>query len=100
MADGLSNSDVALLSRDDGFVTEGDLAASQNSQTQQLQLNNLTEQVADNKFAVAWLMLTLKSLHSRLNSATHSRASTFLVSLVDLLLGHLRVHRHLLEPKM
>lgn len=83
MADGLSNSDVALLSRDGdgfggmnagfwifallllnnggfggygnhpGFVTEGALAASQNSQTQQLQLNNLTEQVADNKFAVA-----------------------------------------------
>lgn len=83
MADGLSNSDVALLSRDGdgfggmnagfwifallllnnggfggygnhgGFVTEGALAASQNSQTQQLQLNNLTEQVADNKFSMA-----------------------------------------------
>ena len=84
MADGLSNSDVALLSRDGdglggmgagfwifallllsnggfggfggnrpGFVTEGELAASQNSQTQQLQLNNLTQQVSDNKFAVA-----------------------------------------------
>lgn len=82
MADGLSSSDVALLSRDDGFggmnagfwifallllnnggfggygnrggfVTEGDLAASQNSQTQQLQLNNLTEQVLNNKFDVA-----------------------------------------------
>ena len=82
MADGLSSSDVALLSRDDGFggmnagfwifallllnnggfggygnrggfVTEGDLAASQNSQTQQLQLNNLAEQVLNNKFDVA-----------------------------------------------
>lgn len=81
MADGLSNSDVALLSRDDGFggmnagfwifallllnnggfggygnpgfVTEGALAASQNSQTQQIQLNNLTEEVAKNKFDMA-----------------------------------------------
>ena len=82
MSDGLSSSDVALLSRDDGFggmnagfwifallllnnggfggygnrggfVTEGDLAASQNSQTQQLQLNNLAEQVLNNKFDVA-----------------------------------------------
>lgn len=78
----LSNSDVALLSRDDGFggmnagfwifallllnnggfggygqrsdvVTQSDLAASQNAQTQQLQLNNLTQQVADNKFDMA-----------------------------------------------
>ncbi|MBO7452566.1 MAG: hypothetical protein J6U54_19735 [Clostridiales bacterium] len=82
MAEGLSSSDVALLSRDDGFggmnagfwifallllnnggfggygnrpgfVTEGELAASQNSQTQQLQINNLTEQVANNKFEMA-----------------------------------------------
>ena len=80
MADGLSNSDVALLSRDGdgfggmnagfwifallllanggfggfgnnpGYVTEGALAASQ---TQQLQLNNLTEEVAKNKFDMA-----------------------------------------------
>ena len=79
----LSNSDVALLSRDDGFggmnagfwifallllnnggfgggygqrsdvVTQADLAASQNAQTQQLQLNNLTQQIADNKFDMA-----------------------------------------------
>ena len=88
--DGLSNSDVALLSRDgDGFggmnagfwifallllanggfgggyggygvrsdvVTQADLAASQNAQTQQLQLNNLTEQVANNKFDFAQLI--------------------------------------------
>lgn len=82
MAEGLSSSDVALLSRDDGFggmnagfwifallllnnggfggygnrpgfVTEGELAASQNSQTQQLQLNNITEQIANNKFEMA-----------------------------------------------
>lgn len=82
MAEGLSSSDVALLSRDDGFggmnagfwifallllnnggfggygnrpgfVTEGELAASQNSQTQQLQLNNITEQIANNKFDMA-----------------------------------------------
>ena len=83
MADGLSNSDVALLSRDGdgfggmnagfwifallllanggfggfgnnpGYVTEGALAASQNSQTQQLQLNNLTEAVSNNKFDMA-----------------------------------------------
>lgn len=83
MADGLSNSDVALLSRDgdgfggmnagfwifallllanggfggfgnnSGYVTEGALAASQNSQTQQLQLNNLTEAVSNNKFDIA-----------------------------------------------
>ena len=83
MADGLSNSDVALLSRDGdgfggmnagfwifallllanggfggfgnnpGYVTEGALAASQNSQTQQLQLNNLTEEIAKNKFDMA-----------------------------------------------
>ena len=83
MADGLSNSDVALLSRDGdgfggmnagfwifallllanggfggfgnnpGYVTEGALAASQNAQTQQLQLNNLTEEVAKNKFDMA-----------------------------------------------
>ena len=87
--DGLSNSDVALLSRDgDGFgmnagfwifallllanggfgggygaygtrsdvVTQSDLAASQNAQTQQLQLNNLTEQVANNKFDFAQIV--------------------------------------------
>jgi len=82
MAEGLSSSDVALLSRDDGFggmnagfwifallllnnggfggygnrpgfVTEGELAVSQNSQTQQLQLNNITEQIANNKFDMA-----------------------------------------------
>ena len=83
--DGLSSSDVALLSRDGDFggmnagfwifallllanggfggyggygqrsdvVTQSDLAASQNAQTQQLQLNNLTEAVANNKFDMA-----------------------------------------------
>lgn len=84
MADGLSSSDVALLSRDGdgfggmnagfwifallllanggfggfgnhnpGFVTEGALAASQNAQTQQLQLNGITEAIANNKFDMA-----------------------------------------------
>lgn len=82
MADGLSSSDVALLSRDDGFggmnagfwifallllnnggfgggynrpgfVTDSELYNSQNSQTQQLQLNNLTEQVSNTKFDMA-----------------------------------------------
>ena len=37
-------------------VTQSDLAASQNAQTQQLQLNNLTEQVANNKFDFAQIV--------------------------------------------
>ena len=77
----MSASDVALLQDRDGFggsnmfvwlfallmlnngwggfggnadvVTQGALAASQNAQTQQLQLNNLTEQVANNRFDFA-----------------------------------------------
>ena len=82
--DGLSNSDVALLSdRNNGFfggdgmafwifallflnnggfggyggnsgiVTNADLNASQNAQTQQLQLQGLSDQLAQNKFDIA-----------------------------------------------
>lgn len=79
--DGLSNSDVALLQDRDGFgggnmgffwifallllfsnggwgnnnssVTKVDLAASQNAQTQQLQLNNLSNELLNNKFDIA-----------------------------------------------
>lgn len=83
--DGLSSSDVALLTdRNDGFgngnmgffwifallllagggnfgfggnrgdyVSQGDLAASQNAQTQQLQLNNLSNELLNNKFDLA-----------------------------------------------
>lgn len=79
--DGLSNSDVALLQDRDGFgggnmgffwifallllfsngswgnnnssVTQADLAASQNAQTQQLQLNNLSNELLNNKFDIA-----------------------------------------------
>ena len=78
--DGLSNSDVALLQDRDGFgggnmgffwifallllfnnggwgngnaVSQADLAASQNAQTQQLQLNNLSNELLNNKFDLA-----------------------------------------------
>lgn len=79
--DGLSSSDVALLQDRDGFgggnmgffwifallllfsnggwgnnsanVTQADLAASQNAQTQQLQLNNLSNELLNNKFDIA-----------------------------------------------
>ncbi len=84
--EGLSSSDVALLSRDGdawgggagffwvfallllnnggfggwggnaaaaGLVTQADLAASQNAQTQQLQMAGLSEQIANNKFDIA-----------------------------------------------
>ena len=78
--DGLSNSDVALLQDRDGFggnmgffwifallllfnnggwgnnsnaVSQADLAASQNAQTQQLQLNNLSNELLNNKFDIA-----------------------------------------------
>lgn len=81
--DGLSNSDVALLndrnngffggdgmafwifallflnnggfgaSGNSGFVTNADLNASQNAQTQQLQMQGLSDQLAQNKFDLA-----------------------------------------------
>lgn len=80
--DGLSNSDVALLQDRDGFgggnmgffwifallllanggfgfggnngfVSQADLAASQNAQTSQLQLNNLSNELLNNKFDIA-----------------------------------------------
>ena len=81
--DGLSNSDVALLSdRNNGFfggdgmafwifallflnnggfggygnsgmITNADLNASQNAQTQQLQMQGLSDQLAQNKFDIA-----------------------------------------------
>ena len=84
--DGLSNSDVALLSDRDGmnggmgffwifallllanngfggwgggrgdYVSQSDLAASQNAQTQQMQLNNLGVQVANNNYETAQLI--------------------------------------------
>ncbi len=83
--EGLSSSDVALLSRDNdawgggagffwvfallllnnggfggwgnagaaGLVSQADLAASQNAQTQQLQIAGITDQLANNKFDIA-----------------------------------------------
>ena len=78
--DGLSSSDVALLQDRDGVggnmgffwifallllfsnggwgnnstnVTQADLAASQNAQTQQLQLNNLSNEILNNKFDIS-----------------------------------------------
>jgi hypothetical protein len=79
--DGLSNSDVALLQDRGGMfngdgmafwifallllnngggfggngnvVTNADLAASQNAQTQQLQMQGLSDQIANNRFDLA-----------------------------------------------
>ena len=79
--DGLSASDVALMDRGDegmfgggmafwifallllnnngtfggngNYVTNADLNASQNAQTQQLQLQGLSDQIAQNKFDLA-----------------------------------------------
>lgn len=101
--DGLSNSDVALLSDRDGmgggmgffwifallllagggfggfggrgdYVSQADLAASQANQTQQLALNNLGIQVANNNYETAQLINQQSMLMTQQNNTNNINA--------------------------